>query len=165
PVASNPEIPVPRGARNVVLRVNAKEVLDRPFELVTAPAPLTLGTWSTPGLEHFSGSMTYEKTVEAPAALLKERVLLDCGQVGVAVEAWVNDAHVGARPWQPYVLDVTEYLRPGRNHFRVRVANTEANARAVGESLENLKKIDLNGWLGPVRLVPYLEREIRCLPL
>jgi len=163
-VASSAEIPIPRGARNVVLRVNAQEVLDRPFELVTTPARLTVGTWSTPGLEHFSGSMNYEKTLEIPASLLKERVLLDCGQVGVTAAAWVNDVHVGARPWQPYVFDVTDHLRPGQNRLRVRVANTEANARAVGDSIDNLKRIDLNGWLGPVRLVPYLEREIRCVP-
>jgi hypothetical protein len=54
-------------------------------------------------------------------------------------------------------------LRQGRNHFKVRVANTEANARAVGDSAEILKNIDLNGWVGPARLVPYLEREIRCV--
>jgi len=165
PAAAASEIPLPRGTRNVVLRVSADEILDRPFELVTAPSPWSLGTWSVPGLEHFSGSMTYEKQVEVPASLLKERVLLDCGQVGVTAEVWVNDKNAGARPWQPYVLDVTEQLRPGRNQIRVRVANTEGNARAVGESLENLKRIDLNGWVGPARLVPYLDREIRCLPV
>jgi len=165
PVAATPEIPIPHGAHSVVLRVNAKEVLDRPFELATAPATWTLGTWSIPGLEHFSGSMTYEKTVEVPAALLNERALLDCGQVGVTTEAWVNGAHAGARPWEPYVFDVTDHLRPGLNQFRVRVANTEANARAVGDSLAILKNIDVNGWLGPARLVPYLEREIHCVPV
>jgi glycosyl hydrolase family 106( putative alpha-L-rhamnosidase)/glycosyl hydrolase family 2 len=163
PVGPAPEIPLPRGARKVVLRVSAGEVLDRPFELVTAPAPWALGTWNIPGLEHFSGSMIYEKTVEVPAELLKERVLLDCGQVGVTAEVWVNNAHAGARPWQPYVFDVTDYLRARGNHFRVRVANTEANARAVGDSLENLKRIDVNGWLGPARLVPFVDREIRCV--
>jgi hypothetical protein len=108
--------------------------------------------------------MTYEKTVELPASMLEERVLLDCGKVGVAAEIWVNDAHAGARPWQPFVLDVTDHLRPGPNHFKIRVANTEANARAVGESIGILEKIDQNGWLGPASLVPYFEREIRCEP-
>jgi hypothetical protein len=92
-----------------------------------------------------------------------ERIWLDCGQVGVLAEAWVNGAYLGARPWQPYVFDVSGHLHAGRNQLRVRVANTEANARAVGTSLYILKNIDLNGWLGPARLVPYLEREIRCL--
>jgi hypothetical protein len=156
------EIPLPPGTQTVTLRVAAKEVLDRPFEFLTGASPLSLGTWSIPGLEHFSGLMTYEKTVEVPASLLAERVELDCGRVGVVAEAWVNGAYVGARPWQPFVFDVTQQLRPGANQLRVRVANTEANARAVGASLGNLNNIDLNGWLGPARLVPYFEREIRC---
>jgi hypothetical protein len=106
--------------------------------------------------------MTYEKTVEIPATLLKERVLLDCGKVGVAAEVWVNDVYAGARPWQPFVLEVTEHLRPGPNRFKIRVANTEANARAVGENIDLLEKIDQNGWVGPASLVPFIEREIRC---
>jgi hypothetical protein len=162
PAPAAREIPLPPGTRVATLRLGVNEVLEGPFEFVTAPAALPLGTWSVPGLEHFSGQMTYEKTVDVPASLLAERVLLDCGQVGVAAEAWVNGAYVGARPWQPYVFEVSEHLRPGRNQLKVRVANTEANARAVGPSIGILKKIDLNGWLGPARLVPYLEREIRC---
>lgn len=163
PVDSAPEISLPRGTRTIVLRVAAGEVLDRPFEFVTATALMPLGTWSVPGLKHFSGSMTYEKTVELPASLLKERVLLDCGKVGVAAEIWVNDAYAGARPWQPFVLDVTNHLRPGPNRFKIRVANTEANARAVGENIGLLEKIDQNGWVGPASLVPFIEREIHCV--
>lgn len=33
----------------------------------------------------------------------------------------------------------------------------------MGESLDILKNIELNGWVGPARLVPYIEREIRCV--
>ena len=162
-VDSAAEIIFPPGTRTIVLRVNAAEILDRPFELATVPAALPLGTWSVPGLEHFSGSMTYEKTVEIPATLLKERVLLDCGKVGVAAEIWVNDYYAGARPWQPFVLEVTDHLRPGPNRFKIRVANTEANARAVGENIGILEKIDQNGWVGPASLVPFIEGEIHCV--
>jgi hypothetical protein len=56
-------------------------------------------------------------------------------------------------------------LEPGPNRFKIRVANTEANARAVGESIGILEKIDLNGWLGPASLVPYIERDIHCVLL
>ena len=156
------EISLPAGTRAVTARVVAQEVLDQPWAFITRSAQLALGTWSIPGLEHFSGRMTYEKTVEVPSSLLAERVWLDCGRVGVVAEAWVNGIHVGARAWQPFVFDVTQQLRPGSNPLRVRVANTEANARAVGPSLGNLKNLDLNGWLGPARLVPYFERKIQC---
>jgi hypothetical protein len=163
PAQAASEIPLPPGARSVTMRMRGDEVLDRPFEFPTAPASLPLGTWSVPGLEHFSGRMTYEKTVEVPAGLLAEQVLLDCGQIGVAAEAWVNGEPVGSRPWAPFVFEVSRRLRPGRNDLKVRVANTEANARAVGTSLDILKNIDLNGWLGPVQLVSYFERSIACV--
>lgn len=106
--------------------------------------------------------MIYEKAVEVPSALTRERLLLDCGEVGVVAELWVNGVQVGKRPWAPYVFDVSEHCRPGVNQFKVSIANTEANARAVGTSLDILKNIDLNRRLGPARLVPYFERTLRC---
>jgi alpha-L-rhamnosidase/Glycosyl hydrolase 2 galactose-binding domain-like len=162
PASASAETPLPKGTRFVTLRVAADEILRQPFEFRTAPASLPLGTWTVPGLEHFSGHMTYEKTLDVPASLLAERVLLDCGQVGVVADAWVNGQPVGARPWEPFVFEVTRHLHPGRNQLKVRVANTEANARAVGTSSDILKNIDLNGWLGPVHLVPYIDRTIVC---
>jgi len=156
------EITVPRGGRNVTLRVSVREVLDRPFTISTSPAVLPLGTWKVPGLENFSGTMVYEKTVDVPASLLAERVLLDCGVVGVCAEAWVNGKELGKRPWSPFVFDVTEQLHPGKNQIKVRVANTEGNARAVGPWVDNLANIDIDGWHGPARLVPFFEREIAC---
>jgi hypothetical protein len=42
------------------------------------------------------------------------------------------------------------------------VANTEGNARAVGPWVDNLANIDIDGWHGPARLVPFFEREIVC---
>ncbi len=159
------EIALPRGARTVTLRVSAREVLDHPFAFSTTPAVLPLGTWKVPGLEHFSGTMVYEKTVDVPASLLAERVLLDCGVIGVCAEAWVNGKPVGKRAWGPYVFDVTEELHPGKNQLKVRVANTEGNARAVGTWRYHLENIDVDGWHGPARLAPFVEREIVCQEL
>jgi hypothetical protein len=39
------------------------------------------------------------------------------------------------------------------------------NARAVGASRTILEAIDLNGWHGPARLVPYIDRLIPCKPI
>lgn len=161
-VTAAAEVSLPAGARNVTVRVSAREVLDRPFAFSTIPAELPLGTWKTPGLEHFSGTMVYEKTLDVPAALLAERLLLDCGVVGVCAEAWVNGQSVGKCPWPPYVFDMTEELHAGLNQIKVRVANTEGNARAVGAWRSNLERIEVDGWHGPARLVPLVEREITC---
>jgi hypothetical protein len=164
-VTATAEIPLPRGARRVTLRVSAREVLDHPFAFSTVPTKLSVGTWKVPGLEHFSGAMVYEKAVDMPASALAERMLLDCGVVGVCAEVWVNDKSVGKRPWAPFVFDVTEQLHPGKNQIKVRVVNSEANARAVGTWRSNLKRIDINGWHGPARLVPFVERETICSPV
>jgi hypothetical protein len=82
--------------------------------------------------------------------------------VGVVAEAWINGNPVGSRPWAPYVFEATQHLHPGMNHIKVRIANAAANARAVGTSHYILKGIDRDGWEGPVRLVPYVDREISC---
>ena len=161
-VHARAEIALPRGTRSVTLRVSAREFLDQPFVLVTAPTTLPLGTWKVPGLEHFSGTMVYEKTVDVPASLLAERVILDCGVVGVCAEAGVNGKSLGKRAWCPFVFDVTDVLRTGKNQIKVRVANTEGNSRAVGPWLGNLANIDIDGWHGPARLIPFFEREIIC---
>jgi hypothetical protein len=146
----------------VTLRVSASEVLDRQFAFSTIPTTLPLGTWKVPGLEHFSGTMVYEKIVDVPASLLAERVMLDCGVVGVCAEAWVNGKSVGKRPWGPYSFDVTEQLHAGANQIKVRVANSEGNARAVGTWRDHLENIDVDGWQGPARLVPFVERDFTC---
>jgi Glycosyl hydrolases family 2, sugar binding domain len=121
------------------------------IRIATVSAALPLGTWSVPGLEHFSGSMTYEKTVEIPATLLKERVLLDCGKVGVAAEVWVNDVYAGARPWQPFVLEVTEHLRPGPNRFKIRVANMKPTRGRSAKILIFLRRSIRTAGLGQRR--------------
>lgn len=159
---ANSEITLPKGTRVITLRVSAGEILTSPFAFSTTPASLPLGTWKVPGLEHFSGQMAYEKDVNIPAGLLKERVLLDCGEVGVVAEAWINGTSAGSRAWAPYAFDVTEHLREGSNHLKVRIANTDANARAVGRYRSILQNIDLDGWHGPAQLTPYVDREIQC---
>ena len=154
---------LPKGARSVVLCVTAQEILDRPFAFTPGACTMPLGSWMVPGLEHYSGTMIYERDVQVPASLLAERMFLDCGEVGVCAEAWVNGKPAGRRAWSPYVFDVTEHLRPGENLIRVRIANTDANARATGLAHGILQKLDRDGWIGPARLVPYVEREIRCV--
>jgi hypothetical protein len=162
-VTPSSEIPLSPGAKSVVLRVSAAEPLVSPFAFSTVSASLPLGSWKVPGQEHYSGQMTYEKSVAIPASLLSERLLLDCGDVGVVAEAWVNGQQAGSRAWAPYVFDITDQVHAGANQIKVLVANTESNGRAVGRSHSILDEIDLDGFHGPAKLVPYVSREIRLL--
>lgn len=149
------------GTQSIALRVAAEEPLVTPFAFSAQEASMPLGSLKIPGMEYYSGQMSYEKTVTIPSELLNERLLLDCGEVGVVCEAWINGKSAGARAWAPYVFDITEQAHAGSNTIKVVVANTESNGRAVGQNHDLLDRIDLDGWHGPARLVPYLSREIQ----
>jgi hypothetical protein len=161
---SDVDIALPEGTKHLLLRVDGREVLGVPLVLQTATRPMKLGTWMQGGLEHFSGTMVYEKEVDISPAMLRQGLLLDCGTVGVVAEAWVNDVSVGSRAWGPFVFNLTKHVRPGRNRFKVRVANTEANRRAAGSYARILKNIDVDGWEGPARLVPFIQEEVVLHP-
>jgi len=45
---------------------------------------------------------------------------------------------------------------------KILVTNTMENARAVENHAGKLQKIQVNGLLGPVKVLPYLETTIRC---
>ena len=134
-----------------------------------------LGSWTWTGLTYYSGEVVYEKEFELDQRLQGRNLELDLGQVGVTAEVWLNDRKVGVRLWQPFRFEVTDFLRPGVNRLRIAVTNSDANSRAEA-SLDrylvynrDIKKVepplmdavDLNGLIGPVRLVPYDEVELK----
>jgi hypothetical protein len=159
-------------APNVVALVTngADELLDYPvFEPGTTP--YKLGSWTGTGLASFAGEATYARTFRLDPALAGKHIELDCGEVGVTAEVWVNGKHVDDRVWEPFRFDITSYLQPGENRLRIAVTNTDANERAEadperyiqrkalpgGRAVPLLETLTLDGLLGPVRLVPYLE--------
>lgn len=87
-----------------------------------------------------------------------------------AVEVYLNDQRAGTVWYPPYELDVTPYLRPGKNQFRFVVGNLAINEMA-GRQLPSYKDLEArygrrfsvqdigslgavpSGLLGPVRLI------------
>jgi hypothetical protein len=141
---------------------------------------------------YFSGVATYEKDVELTAAqLAARRVVLDFGPgtplatapkvpagmramldspVREAAEVVVNNHRAGAVWHPPYAVDVTGFLKPGRNRIEVRVGNLALNALA-GRALPDYRLLSARygqrfapqdtaliapqpaGLLGPVKLL------------
>ncbi|MFD5574444.1 glycosylhydrolase-like jelly roll fold domain-containing protein [Streptomyces cadmiisoli] len=109
------------------------------------PVVRPLGSWSDIA-RLFSGSATYTKDVTLDAAVLAgRRIQLDLGTVREVAEVTVNGTALPPALWTPYVVDVTDALRPGTNHLAVRVSNTLSNER---------NKPLPSGLLGPVFLRP-----------
>jgi hypothetical protein len=121
---------------------------------------LGAGSWVLKGLPYYSGSATYEKEFDLPAAYQGHTLILDCGQAGHAVEVKVNGKPAGVRVWLPYRFDITKLLQPGRNRIEITVANSMENARAVENHAGQLENLKLDGLLGRVQIIPYFEGQI-----
>jgi len=113
----------------------------------------------------FSGVAVYEKSVKLPESMLQGgfTVRLDFGEgqpvaevqgktggmrawldgpVREAAVVYVNDRRAGSVWCPPYSLDVTEFLQPGENRFKMMVANTAINHMA-GRSLPDYRLLNL----------------------
>lgn len=102
-------------------------------------------------LRDFSGLATYEKTIDVPSDFIgpPASVLLDFGigkaepepqplgihnmrayiesPVREAAEVYVNGQLAGAVWHPPYQLEISNFIKPGRNQLRIVVANTAIN--------------------------------------
>jgi beta-galactosidase/beta-glucuronidase len=139
-----------------------------------APASVVfdkLVSWSDSpdrGVKYFSGTGTYTKTIQAPAAWFKQRAKLwiDLGDVKNLAEVIVNGKSLGTVWHAPYRVDVTSALKAGANEVTVKVTNAWVN-RLIGDQQPDAAtkytftavkpyKADspllASGLLGPVRI-------------
>ncbi len=140
-----------------------------------APETMTfdrLTSWSenaSAGVKYFSGTATYSKTIEIPAADFKPgaHLWLDLGDVEDVAEVAVNGKYWGIVWKTPFKVDVTNALQPGSNQLVIEVTNLWVN-RLIGDQQPwSVKKYTFtdfrpykadspllpSGLLGPVRLV------------
>jgi hypothetical protein len=151
--------------RNVLVIVaRADDRLSSPVEFVSGATPFPLESWTKTPLANFSGTAIYEKSFTLPGSYRGSKLVLDLGRVSSVAEVFVNGREVGTLVWSPYRLDITQYINTGVNHLKIRLTDTEANARAVGPSHRILAKIDVCGLEGPVEIVPYTERTLTLRP-
>ena len=89
------------------------------------------------GIRHFSGTVAYRKEFDVARGMLSRgrRVTLDLGDVQVIARVYMNGQDMGVLWKEPYAVDVTGALRPGRNKLEVHVANQWVN-RILGDLQE-----------------------------
>ncbi|MFN2490336.1 MAG: glycosyl hydrolase [Actinomycetota bacterium] len=84
------------------------------------------GSWTEQGYPFFSGRGVYRTTFEVPGATTG-RLVLEVPMRDDVLEVEVNGHAAGVCLWDPYEVEVTDLVRPGRNEVALRVANTPAN--------------------------------------
>ncbi len=100
--------------------------------------------WGALGLSRFAGLGLYHLEFDLPSLPTEQRVILDLGQVFETARIGVNGNWLEPLAWAPYQVEITPYLRIGRNSVEVEVANTLAGA------FEEIERP--SGLLGPVQL-------------
>lgn len=105
---------------------------------------LQLQTWDKWGIPEFSGKLQYTKKFTTEIGTAK-RALLDLGVVYDCAEVFVNNRKVEDLTWEPYTVDITDFIRDGLNEVKIIISNT------IGNELE--KKFYQSGLLGPVKII------------
>ncbi len=100
----------------------------------------TLHSWSVdsnPEVSHFSGTATYKTTFTLPAGAVTEdrTYALDLGDVEVFADVTVNGKDLGILWKPPYLVDLTQAVKPGINTLQVKVTNLWVNRMIEDQSL------------------------------
>ncbi|NQT27742.1 hypothetical protein HQ585_20465 [candidate division KSB1 bacterium] len=86
------------------------------------------------GIRHFSGVAAYHKAFElAESDLEGTIVILNLGQVEEIARIYVNGHAMGIQSFNPYKIDVTDVVKPGKNYLVIEVANL-MNNQMVGDA-------------------------------
>ena len=121
-----------------------------------------LTSWTAsadPGVKYFSGTATYVKDVQAPAAWLRPgaRVVLDLGSVKEIAEVSVNGTSLGILWKRPFEADVTRALKPGANHLEIKVTNLWPNRMIGDQQPGNAKRYTFTDYKPYTKDSPLLE--------
>jgi len=124
---------------------------------------------SEPGIKHYSGTATYQKTFDLPETVRqgKQRVYLNLGEVKNLAEVRLNGKELGVVWTAPWRVEITTALQSTGNRLEIDVVNLWPN-RVIGDAAlppeKRLTKTNVtmftpdtplmpSGLLGPVSVV------------
>lgn len=107
---------------------------DQQFEL-DFPELIDFSRHSNKAVNYFAGTATYRKQIMLDAASLKERTVLDLGEMNDIAEVRINGKSAGVLWYPPYRTDITGLLVAGENDLEILVTTNWAN-RLIGDEQE-----------------------------
>jgi len=81
--------------------------------------------WTQLGFPHYSGTMSYRCILAINS--VEGRYFLKIPACQDGLEVFINDASAGTLCWQPYYLEITQFLKSGNNTVSIQVSNTSIN--------------------------------------
>ncbi len=145
------------GMARVALRIEPHRgcyggaAIPEPIKLECGAGQMGAGDWSRDSmLECYSGGAWYRRAVVLTAEQVRDRVVLDLGDVAATAEVHVNGQVAGIRVAPPWTVDVSRHVKPGENRLEVLVYNTLANHYVTIPT--HYRGSLRSGLIGPVRL-------------
>jgi hypothetical protein len=92
----------------------------------------SLKTWEDLGVTSFTGTGIYKREFTPASMPQGKRVYLDLGNVHEIARVRLNGKELEARPWPPYLWDVTSSVKSGVNTLEVQVQMASAGERRGG---------------------------------
>ena len=102
-------------------------------EQIILPLLQSLSENTDNGVKYFSGTATYKSFFELSAVNEDDKVFLDLGSVANLAEVSINGKNMGVLWKPPFIIEVSDVIKPGRNELSIAVTNTWHN-RIVGDS-------------------------------
>ncbi|HAH88280.1 MAG TPA: hypothetical protein DCL60_13015 [Armatimonadetes bacterium] len=120
--------------------------LQTPYKgvLSSEPEMLKNGSWQEQGYPFYSGRMIYSTEVDIPADE-KKRFLRLLRPSGILYKIQVNGETAGNLLWRPWEVELTSFLKLGRNKLSIEVVSSRQNTLGPLHEREG----DDNIWCGP----------------
>ncbi|MBE6810348.1 MAG: hypothetical protein E7521_04740 [Ruminococcaceae bacterium] len=100
---------------------------DGDFYITAAPKTLNCGEIASQGYPFFAGSMTFKQKVNLTADECKNRSIKFDRLPSSVTKVKVNGKDAGKIMWQPYEVDISDYLIDGENEIEITVTGNLRN--------------------------------------
>ena len=89
---------------------------------------IELSSWDKfEGMRTYSGGAVYSKQFELSRDWVGKRIELDLGKVGGLARVRLNGKDASVRFYPPWIFDISDLVKEGKNMLEVEVYNTAAN--------------------------------------
>jgi hypothetical protein len=145
---------------HVAIRVHCKKgytqgaVFPEPIQLQCSEGLIDAGDWSKLGvLENYSGGAIYSKCIEIPEFEKDSLVFLNLVKIATTAEVIVNGKPVGIRVCPPWKVNISNFVKQGKNAIEIIVYNTLSNHYStIPSRYSNFPKDAVSGLIGPVMI-------------
>lgn len=101
-------------------------------------------TFSDEKIKFYSGTAIYNNTFDITKPIEDENIIIGLGNLTAMGKVYINDQYAGGVWTPPYQLDITAFVKQGKNSIKIEVANNWMN-RLIGDL--NLPENQRTTWL------------------